>query len=637
MKKKIVGICMAAMMLFSMAAFTGCGKKGTGTAAAQIWSALSTEKYMQSYEEGHPALSKLGKTGAELDFAGMKGETQSMQLMITASGYVKGYNLEPADLKTSDGAVLSKDNVKVYAEHYVEIYAPYVNASKHGEQYLSDAGYYPDALVPLNAYRTTREDRIEAGNNQGLWVDIEIPADAAAGEYSGTFKLTLDEDTSSPQTVSIPVTLKVYDLEMYEEVHSRTMFNIWYNQLASGEGDNYDENTNQAYYDFLLSKRITSGDVNPNYTKNLTTFIDYITTLADNPKVTVYRIPDSLIPGFSKDKMCPQDYDRDHPTQEQLAAQQALQDGFETVLQKMLDKNVELREAGDTDADILKKAMFYFEDEPTAGYRCERVKIFCSKLKLAKDEVVAENAETFTTYPDLKESLLWIEEICPSIQLKNSPNPLEVTNPELGDGLTVWCPEQYIWKDSSVRETIKEYMDKGDRFWWYTCVCNSPIMSYYVETIPASMRMASWMQYDYNIEGALYWDVVHWSEIGGDPYEDIQYKTYGGGEGLLLYPGARYGSKTPISSMRLEQIRGGQQDYEYFYMLQEYLSANEKEITARDIVAEIGSNFYTNAYFDEDISETEFENYRISILDILQDFADDKVDDAMAKINKIME
>lgn len=634
MNKKMVSLGLATLLL-SSAALVGCQEEEVST--AKVWSALSTEKYMQSYEAGHDMLSKMGKTQAKLDFVGMRGETQSMQLMITANEYVKGYNLATADLKTSDGTTLSKENIKVYVEHYVEVYSPYVNAAKHGEQYYSDAGFYPDALVPIEAYRKTREDRIQAGKNQGIWVDIEIPADIAAGEYSGSFTLTLNDDTSNPETMNVPVTLKVYDLSMYEEVHSRTMFNIWYSELANGESDNYDMNTNQAYYDYLLSKRLCSGDVNPNYTKNLTDYISHITELAEDPRVTVYRIPDSLIPNFDKNKMCPKEYNPASPTEEELLYQQYLQDGLETVLERMLEKNLELRNNGDTDADILKKAMFYFEDEPTAGYRCERVKIFCSKLKLAKDAVAAKYAADLETYPDLKESLMGIQEICPSIQIKYEGR-LDVSDPDLGDGLTLWCPEQYVWKDSAVRNIIQEHRNAGETFWWYTCVCNSPVMSYYIETIPASMRMSSWMQYDYDIEGVLYWDVVHWSQVdGADPYKDVQYKEYGGGEGILLYPGAKYGMKTPISSMRLEQLRAGQQDYEYFYMLQEYLTENEMETTAQEIVAKIGANFYTNAYFNANISETQFEEYRISILDILQDFADDKASDATAKINKIMQ
>ena len=390
MKKKIIALSLTMWYAFCPLLTTGCNQKENNSEIAKVWSALSTEKYMQSYEEGHTMLEKMGNTEAELDFVGMRGETQSMQLMITANEYIKGYNLTTADLQTQEGVKFDRANIQVYAEHYVEIYAPFVNQSKHGVPYYSDAGYYPDALVPIESYRITREDRVRAGNNQGIWIDVEIPYDTQAGDYSGVFILTLNDDTANPEIIEIPVTLKVYDLEMYEEVHSRTIFNIRYDQLSECLGDDYfDENTNQVYYDYLLSKRLCSGDINPDYTNNLTTFIDYISSdLAENPKVTTYTVPNELIPNFNKDKMCPKTYDPNNPTAEELEYQQKLQDGLETVLRKMLEKNILLRETGNSTIDILKKAMFYYEDEPTTGYRCERVRIFCSKLKLAKDAIV---------------------------------------------------------------------------------------------------------------------------------------------------------------------------------------------------------------------------------------------------------
>ena len=151
------------------------------------------------------------------------------------------------------------------------------------------------------------------------------------------------------------------------------------------------------------------------------------------------------------------------------------------------------------------------------------------------------------------------------------------------------------------------------------------------------MRVASWMQYECGIEGILYWEIVHWQNLA-DPYKDLTYNNFGsGGEGILLYPGARYGLKTPVSSIRLEQIRAGQQDYEYIYMLNEYLVANDIDVTAKEIVAKIGEDFYGADYrFYEDPSEKLFEEYRIQVLDILQDFADGNVDDAKTKINQIL-
>lgn len=634
--KKIVCLFLSAILLSACVIAAGCNTDKNESGSAIVWSALSTEKYMRDK-------TPETYTEAKLDFVGVKGETQSMQLMLTAKKDIKGFNLTAGELSGENGAKIDVSAIKIYAERYVEIYNPYLNWH-HGGIYYSDAGFYPDALVPIEKYRLTREDRVAEGNNQGIWIDIEIPLSAAHGEYAGEFILELNTDTDSPETMKIPVTLKVYNIEMPVEVHAASCFNIWWDQLGFGEGDNYDANTNQVYYDYLLSKRLCSGDVNPDYTKDMATFTDYIVTLAQNPKVTCYRIPDSLT-GFDRNAIVPQT-EGIYTAEQVEAARQQLQTGLENQLAVMLEKNFELRDADESsDLDLFAKAVYYFEDEPTIGYRTQRVRVFCEKLRAAKDTLLTRYADEFEKYPDIKESFDGLNNITPSnyvdeslfVSSKNGPDEPYEPDYEKSDGLTHWCPEMYKWSETAFRETVEERMSYGEEFWWYTCVVNSPAPSYYVESMPINIRLASWMQYQYGVTGTLYWDVVQWKGIeGGDPYEDVQYNEYGGGEGILLYPGAKYGQKTPVSSIRLEQIRAGQQDYEYFYMLDGYLKENDIDCTAAEIIAEMGKTLYTGTTTLETASYAEFEENRIKILDILQDFVNGNKSAAESKIDAVL-
>ncbi len=663
MNKKIVSLVLGSVLALGSISFSACKEETPQKQGeiAQVWSALSTEKYMQSYAEDSEMISKerMGKTEAKLDFVGIKNETQSMQLMITANEDIRGFDLDVGDLRTADGTVFSKENVKVYAERYIDIYAPFVNKASYGPQYYADAGYYPDALVPLDAFQKTREDRIQAGNNQGLWIDVEIPADATAGEYDGTFLLTLGEEKKE-----IPVTLKIYDLTMSEEVHSSTNFNIWYTELGGGEGENFDEDTGLTYYNYVLSKRLCSGSLPAVMTSNLGTFIDSIAELALNPRVTSIKIPKKFLP-HNAEKFVPQ-MKGSYTEAEQLEEREKFKDTVKGVLVEILEKNVYLRETGEEkyeNIDLFKKIYIGLEDEPSKGYRTERVRKYSEYVTKAKLEILQDSTlrSVFTKYPDLKSSVANVSQICASNYLleddkgikcsedaEGNPNyvyydndtPADTTDDLRvgGDGIMFWCPEGYQWKSEAFRNEVKRKQELGERFWWYTCVANSPVMSYYVESIPMSMRMYSWMQYEYGIEGFLYWDCVNWSGMpGGDPYEDVLKKGWGGGEGVLLYPGAKYGLKTPISTIRLEQLRGGQQDYEYFYMLNEYMEANNLEVSARELVGKIGENFYYGgAYTKVDCSEIEFEGYRIKLLDVLDAFAKGDNEKAIANINEIM-
>ena len=633
--KKFFGILLSGIFLILSACNIGNNNQET----AIIWSALSTDKYMQNAVlESYPE--------AKLDYVGMKGETTALQVMITAKEDIDSFNLKVSDLKTENGEVFSKDNLKVYAERYIEVYYPYENkANRGGITYYADAGFYPDALVPIDRYIANREARVEKGNNQGIWVDCVIPSNAVAGNYTGTFTLEYGEKIKE-----IPVTLSVYDLTMPEEVHSLSLFSIWYEELSKGEKDNYTATTDDVYYEYLLSKRLCAKGVAPKYQKDQTTFINYVAENCENPKVTSYSVPEKFL-GANKAIYAPAPADEAKYSQSQrLQEMDKLQVGFKNLILDFLAKNIELREAGNEDIDLFKKLFFSTEDEPSRNtqYRIDRIRIFGERLTAAKKEIIAEKADVWEVHPDLKVSIERLTQFCASNIVESEDGILAVSSKngegepyqpdyEKGDGLTLWCPEQFKFKDKTFRDIVKERQSYGERFLWYNCCETSPFMSYYVETVPVSIRSYSWMQYEYGIEGALYWETVHWSSTAmGDPYQDVSHTNgWGAGEGILLYPGIKYGLKTPVSSIRLEQIFHGQQDYEYLYMLEGYLTQNAMDVNVSEFIATLMSEVYKDGYTVEGAVGADFEPSRIKVLDILQDFANQDVSSAQIKISQI--
>lgn len=639
-KKTLLPTILSGLMLFSAAACNG-GSSSTEESAI-IWSALSTEKFRRE--------EKINRyPNADLNYVGMKGETTALQVMITANEYIKSFDLEVSDLTGENGVVFSKDNFAVYAERYVELYLPYRNGNyKSATTFYAEQGYYPDALVPIDRYIANREAHVEKGENQGIWIDCVIPADATPGSYSGSFTLSYGS-----QTKEIPVTLFVYDLTMPEEVHSQAFFGLWYEQLAYGEGDMYTSETNQIYYDFLASKRVNTDDLPSDATKSITTFVEYISKVADNPKITSYVCPFKLT-GVKDEILSPSPGNETKYTEAQQTAEaEKLANSLANIMGKILEANLALRAEENEDIDLLKKLVFGIEDEPGAEYRMKKVKIMGEQLTEAKRRVLEKYKAELEAHPDLVESIKsGVQQICAangvggvnlSVSSKNPDAPLPtdegyVPDYEKGDGLTTWCPEGYKFKDATFRETVKKRQAFGERIIWYNCCATSPLMTYYLDAIPVSIRMYSWKQYEYGVEGVLYWDTVHWTTTnGGDPYEDLSHSNgWGAGEGILLYPGVKYGLKHPISSIRLEQIFHGQQDYEYFYMLDGYLKTNEIETTAAEIITPLLVNLCDHALTLETAEGADLEAGRIKVLDLLQDFANGDVAAAQAKINAII-
>jgi hypothetical protein len=52
---------------------------------------------------------------------------------------------------------------------------------------------------------------------------------------------------------------------------------------------------------------------------------------------------------------------------------------------------------------------------------------------------------------------------------------------------------------------------------------------------------------------------------------------YPNGDGFLTYPGWLIGTQRAISSIRLEQVREGIEDYEYLFLLRQYIEAAKKQ------------------------------------------------------------
>jgi hypothetical protein len=81
------------------------------------------------------------------------------------------------------------------------------------------AGWYPDALIPFNDPDTGKPLSgakisavpfdVKAGNNQPIWVDLQVPQSAQAGNYTGTYTVT-----SNQGTFTGTIALKVWNFAM---------------------------------------------------------------------------------------------------------------------------------------------------------------------------------------------------------------------------------------------------------------------------------------------------------------------------------------------------------------------------------------------------------------------------------------
>lgn len=406
-----------------------------------------------------------------------RNERESLQIVLRAGRTpLEGVRVVAHDLTSSNKGRISSANVLFYLPAYV--FLPKLTAS------------YPDPLPP---YKSPFE--MKPGQTQPVWVEVRVPPDAKAGEYSGEITVA----TENGGAVEVAYTLHVYDFVLPTESKLTTAFGLYPEYVADQHGvprgSNEAKELHKKYYEMLLDRGIST------YSIPADLFSDEGAKYLTDPRMTSFVVP----------------YTRDQNEQTRI-----------------LDR---IRSLGAWD-----KGVFYFLDEP-----------------------INEKA-----YGDLKEGCEYLRKIDPKVNIV-SPyfgGPDFAKDKTVYDLLTgyvnVWCFNTSFF-DSKALDARRR---AGDKIWDYVC-CGPgrPYANMFVEYAPIEHRMLFWQNYLNQVTGLLYWSTTYWAETK-DPWENMA--TWGGlyGDGSLVYPGKKAGIDGPVSSIRVETIRDGLEDYRYLWMLE---------------------------------------------------------------------
>lgn len=591
MKKSRLFASILVVSLLMPIGIAGCSKESkVQMKDVELWSATNTQNIMR--DDPIPEEAKLS-----LSMEGMKGETESTQLMITPKNNVSSYHVEVSDLKTDKGDVISSENIEVFAEHYVETKNSSMKTPKTTYMYV---GWYPDALVPIDRYEKRKENIISAGTNQGIWFNVNIPADAVSGEYEATVSLIVDE-----QSCEIPLTLKVYNLTIPEEMHTTSSFGLWYDYISYGEDGKSSKELSENYYWFMANKRVTPQTVPEDGYGTPEEFANYIVEFAQNKIVSGYYLP----------------YKSEDVDGMTVINKQYLID----VLTAVINKNIDLWNSGDHKTDLLKKAYVYawkIVDEPKVTQ--------AAQIK-ACDRIVTEAKNTvkplLADYPELAESLNALKNVVSVISYDEVFAGDETTG-----GIQTWCTYVSELGVGSVEKVLKTRVSESTRsnkesIWWYHCADpGNPYTSFFTDDNLISTRTITWMQKAKDVSGYLYWCTNFYrkceSFAGGsyvtrNVWEDPNTFETRNGDGQLIYPGSRYGLDTPISTLRLESTREANEDYELLWMFENQIEVlNQKYNKQYD--SEKILNTYYSRIFDGVVPKTDSEEFRAVRSELLQ-------------------
>ena len=514
-----------------------------------------------------------------------KNETEGVRFFCTPNRAVKKLTVEVAPLEKKDG---SKGADICVSTQYV-LYVP-IEKSSAGTK--SEIGEYPDVLLPFDLAEKYGKTCIEADCNQELRISVQTKADTVAGTYTSKVKLTADGEE-----YEIPLTVTVWDYALTERNHTKQLFIIDSAHLELVEGGGYARY--KRYYDDLLKYRI-NGSRLPFSLQN-----DYVTVTADFiEQLRKYyadeRVSVICLPAFYNEEYSDVDYEKTEYLFDELI-KACEQDGV----------------------NYLEKSMNYLWilDEPhlspTRTQYCKTVLPKFEKLKRKLAKKCRELESGKGLYTQLARSFEKLPNVITSGVnrqiLPNTHKEYEIT----------WCPA-FPAQDEMIK--MWQTLNKGEK-WWYGC--NWPVPpypTYHIDDTLLSSRLLSWMQYDYEVTGNLYWRINYWARKKEgvlqyvDPYKGSTYETTNG-EGMLVYPGKPFGLDTFVPSLRLESVRDGIEDFEALYALDKEMEQNaekrgEKGLSVNQLLSPIYTRLFNKAILPGKI-EIPFESAREAVAGIL--------------------
>lgn len=141
---------------------------------------------------------------------------------------------------------------------------------------------------------------------------------------------------------------------------------------------------------------------------------------------------------------------------------------------------------------------------------------------------------------------------------------------DLVGAINYWVPLPSFYIDSdNVSFFIQRNRTSGEQVWLYTCnVPKGEYMNRYLDYPLLDVRLMHWQNYKYGLPGYLHWGFNYWH---GDSFTNIE-ANYGSTTSAFDPPGDTHivykGSKGPLSSIRLEAMRDGIEDYVLLKLLE---------------------------------------------------------------------
>ena len=404
-------------------------------------------------------------------------------------------------------------------------------------------GSCPDALIPIEIGRDHALPMI-AMQNYPLFIGVRTTKDTVPGDYTARFTLVCNDSGDEHERLNLEVKAHVWDFELPDAPAMDTAMGLDKWQIARAH--HIDANSEAAselyktYYEYLLARHVSA------YKLPVDILSDEADAYMSDPRCTSFCIPytgDDAIRAYA----------------EKLRSNPAW----------------------------AEKAYFYPIDEPHSTADVNAYNNIVARLR----SVWGDDFNMVTPFY--------------AIEIKDGETGDVIRNLEIQSGNSrILCPETVCFSDRDFARAIAGRAAQGDKIWWYVCCGPAPTSDYcnlFTQQDGVKHRLLFWQQKQQNVTGLLYWSTTYWTDVGGDPWSSAWTTPWTGvdtfGDGSLLYDGYYVGVNGPVSSLRLEAVCNGIEDYEYLTMAQELLGADFVSKTIAKVTKDLTHYTLSDAAF----------------------------------------
>lgn len=444
-----------------------------------------------------------------------RNETESFQIVIRPQTDIKNVTVKTGSLFNGTNRI---NGLEWFQVGYV--YVQTFNGHPVSQDVSGQLpGWYPDPLLK-------KDNPVLIKNwSNCIWVNCSVPAGAAAGIYNGAVEIQLDG-----QKESIAIELEVCNFDLPVKPGLPTLFSLSFEYLTLAYGSSWSPSVRKAWLDHVAAQRISPTDMYLDGSKG-----------QDQWKITM----------------------------DEYASYRPKMNGFVIypVTATWEDRNAS--------AEMLiarfEKSRDYIDAVIASGIAAENNGVF-----YGFDECEESHFET------MKKVHAHIKSIYPNIPIATTS--MHIKSAQKMKELNIDILILHIFDNIYNQSLAQSIRQSGGKVWAYISLQPYyPMPNWRIENplIEARILLSS-MAYGQEVDGFLYWGLTQYNKINWryptvirkdtapkidylsitTPTEEYQWLH---GDGILIYPG----EEGPLNSIRMENIRKGMEDYEYYRLLEQ--------------------------------------------------------------------